>query len=49
MSDLIAERDGLKDKNEKLKDMCKKYLAKLKAGQIQNPQVGFQFSYSYTI
>lgn len=27
---LIADRDSLKDKNDKLKEMCKKYLAKLK-------------------
>jgi len=30
MANLMAERDAAKDKNEKLKDMCKKYLAKLK-------------------
>ena len=30
VSNLAAERDALKEKNDKLKDMCKKYLAKVK-------------------
>merc|ERR1712106_92670 len=29
-TNIIKERDTLKDKNEKLTNMCKKYLAKLK-------------------
>ena len=33
-TELIAERDALKEKNDKLKDMCKKYLAKLKQQEV---------------
>ena len=36
--DLVAERDNLKEKNEKLKVMCKKYVAKLK--QMEGGQSG---------
>ena len=40
---MLAERDGLKDKNDKLKDMCKKYLAKLKQ-QDATLKVQYKFS-----
>jgi hypothetical protein len=39
--EIAAERDGLKEKNEKLKVMCKKYVAKLKQLESQQ-QLGGQ-------
>ena len=41
MEEMAAERDGLREKNEKLKVMCKKYVAKLKQLESQQ-QLGGQ-------
>jgi chromosome segregation ATPase len=45
--EITAERDGLREKNEKLKVMCKKYVAKLKQLESQQ-QLGGQSPLSTT-
>jgi hypothetical protein len=45
--EIAAERDGLREKNEKLKVMCKKYVAKLKQLESQQ-QLGGQSPLSTT-